>query len=284
ITIYGAAASTGIDTLVRGDQISVRGVVIENFSRTELKVVSILQVIGRNVAVPAPATMSISGSGSVSYALSNPPVDGNATFEKWEGVLVSITGPYLIIRNADNLAGGSGSNFGEFFIGSSKTTSYGLRVDDAGTNRYYADTSASYTAKPSDAILIPRYARIATLSGIVDWSFSFYKLLPRTDADFGTITGVERVDDVPSTFALSQNYPNPFNPSTTIRYSLLQSARVTLKVFNMLGQEVATLANGEHPAGTFQVTFDASHLASGVYYYQLRAGDLNAVQRMVYLK
>ena len=284
IAIYGAAAGTGIDTLLRGDTITVRGVVIENFSRTELKVTSIVQVVGRGAAVPAAATVGISGFGSFSYSLSNPPVDGNATFEKWEGVLISFTGPYLVGRNADNLTDGSGSNFGEFFVGSSKTTSFGVRVDDAGTNRYYADTSASYFAKPTDAILIPKLARIATLTGIADWSFSFYKLLPRKDDDFGTITGVALIDDVPTGFSLSQNYPNPFNPSTTIRFAVERSARVSLKVFNMLGQEVATLANGDYAAGTFQVTFDASRLASGVYYYQLRAGDFTAVQRMVFLK
>lgn len=284
MAIFGNAVSTGIDTLKRGDNITVRGVVFENFNRTELRVLSIEQVNGRNMAVPAATTVSISGSGSFSYALSNPPVDGNATFEKWEGVLVSFAGPYLVYRNADNLTGGSGSNFGEFFVGSSKTTTFGVRVEDAGTNRYYADTSASYTAKPSDAILIPVGARIATLTGIIDWSFSFYKIMPRKDDDFGAITGVERVNEVPTGFSLSQNYPNPFNPTTTIRYSIMQSARVTLKVYNMLGQEVATLVNGDHAVGTFQVTFDAANLASGVYYYQLRAGDFTSVQRMVFLK
>ncbi len=284
IPIYGVSAITGIDTLAQGDQITVRGVVLENFSRTELRVVSLLQVPARGVAVPAPATVSISGSGSASYSLSNPPVDGTATFEKWEGVLVRINAPYVIMRNADNPSGGSGSNFGEFFIGSSKTTSFGLRVDDAGTNRYYADTSASYTAKPSDAILIPLSSQISSLTGIMDYSFSFYKLMPRKDSDFGTITGVELIDNVPTAFSLGQNYPNPFNPSTTIRYALNMPSKVTLKVFNMLGQEVATLVNLEQAPGTYQVAFDASHLSSGIYFYSLRAGDQMAVQRMVFLK
>ncbi|HEY4611441.1 MAG TPA: T9SS type A sorting domain-containing protein [Bacteroidota bacterium] len=73
----------------------------------------------------------------------------------------------------------------------------------------------------------------------------------------------------PKTFELFQNYPNPFNPTTTINYQLPTPMRVTLKIFNLLGQEVATLIDGEKPAGFHQETFDARTLASGVYVYQL---------------
>ncbi len=284
IAIFGNSASTGIDTLVRGDNIRVRGVVFENFSRTELRVLSIEQVIGRNASVPAATTVSISGVGSFSYSLSNPPVDGTAAFEKWEGVLVNFAGPYLVARNADNLTGGSGSNFGEFFVGSSKTTSFGVRVDDAGTNRYYADTSASYTAKPSDAILIPVAARIATLTGIADWSFSFYKLLPRKDDDFGAITGVEKVDEVPTDFSLSQNYPNPFNPSTTINYQLPVNNHVSLKVYDMIGSEVAVLVNNNQEAGSYAVQFNAASLSSGVYFYRLESGSSVSTKKFILMK
>ncbi|MGD8415389.1 MAG: T9SS type A sorting domain-containing protein, partial [Candidatus Latescibacterota bacterium] len=86
--------------------------------------------------------------------------------------------------------------------------------------------------------------------------------------------GVERLDSaIPESFALDQNYPNPFNPSTVIRYQLAQQGGVTLKVFNMLGQEVTTLVDAEQAAGVYEVRFDASDLASGLYLYQLQAGD-----------
>ncbi|RIK71194.1 hypothetical protein DCC62_22090, partial [candidate division KSB1 bacterium] len=78
--------------------------------------------------------------------------------------------------------------------------------------------------------------------------------------------------ELPTQIGLMQNYPNPFNPSTTIEFSLPQSGYVTLKVYNLLGKEVATLLEGNKPAGRHTVSFDASALTSGLYYYTLTAG------------
>ena len=99
------------------------------------------------------------------------------------------------------------------------------------------------------------------------------------------ITSVKPTDGTrPLHFALDQNYPNPFNPSTEIQYSLGSSAPVTLKIFNVLGEEVATLVNGPQNAGMHKVTFDASRLPSGVYMYQLRAGANSATRKMMLVK
>jgi subtilisin family serine protease len=76
---------------------------------------------------------------------------------------------------------------------------------------------------------------------------------------------------IPSVFALAQNYPNPFNPVTNIHYELPKSSTVTLKIFDVLGREVATILQGEQQAGRYTVPFDGSHLASGVYFYRLTA-------------
>ena len=76
---------------------------------------------------------------------------------------------------------------------------------------------------------------------------------------------------VPGEFSLGQNYPNPFNPSTSIQYGLPVRSFVTLTVYNMLGQEVATLIEGEREAGYHTAKFDARNLASGVYLYRLQA-------------
>ncbi len=90
--------------------------------------------------------------------------------------------------------------------------------------------------------------------------------------------------DVPEEFALANAYPNPFNPETTIQYSISEPCHATLTVFNVAGQEVATLVDGEMEVGNFNVTFNAADLASGVYFYKLNAGDFSAIKKMTLVK
>ncbi len=89
---------------------------------------------------------------------------------------------------------------------------------------------------------------------------------------------------IPSRFALSQNYPNPFNPTTRIEYAVPNNSLVTLKVYNVLGQEVATLFSGQQTAGTHYATFDGSKLPSGVYFYRLQAGSIQITKKLMLLK
>jgi len=101
----------------------------------------------------------------------------------------------------------------------------------------------------------------------------------------GISTGVsQQVQNLPSTIKLGQNYPNPFNPSTTIQYSLPSNGNVTLKVYDVLGREVETLVNGRQAAGTHCVILNASRLASGVYFYQLQAGDNVQCKKLMVIK
>ena len=99
-----------------------------------------------------------------------------------------------------------------------------------------------------------------------------------------TVTGIENENVLPTEFILSQNYPNPFNPSTTINYEIPKSSLVTLKVYDVLGREVATLVNEEKQAGRYNVTFNASKYSSGVYFYRITAGDFSQIKKMVLLK
>jgi photosystem II stability/assembly factor-like uncharacterized protein len=104
----------------------------------------------------------------------------------------------------------------------------------------------------------------------------------------------ELIDVIPTEFLLSQNFPNPFNPSTKIKYSIPQLSSVTIKVFDILGNDIETLVNEEKPAGTYEVEFNASLLsgsvsakggyASGVYFYQLRADSFVDTKKMVLVK
>lgn len=89
---------------------------------------------------------------------------------------------------------------------------------------------------------------------------------------------------VPTVFSLDQNFPNPFNPTTTIQYAIPTESFVTLKVYNMLGQEVATVVNESLKAGKYSASFNASHLASGVYVYRIEAGSFVSVKKMMLLK
>ena len=98
------------------------------------------------------------------------------------------------------------------------------------------------------------------------------------------IVAVKREPGIVTVFNLAQNYPNPFNPSTKINFSLPQQSTVQLKVFNTLGQEVATLVNGSLSAGIHSVDFDGRNCASGLYFYRITAGNFTSVKKMMLLK
>ncbi len=103
------------------------------------------------------------------------------------------------------------------------------------------------------------------------------------DNDF--VTDVEENNILlPTEFSLSQNYPNPFNPSTTIQYAISSKQLVQLKVYDILGSEVATLVNKEQSAGSYKIDFNASQLSSGVYFYRLSAGSYIQTKKMILVK
>lgn len=99
-----------------------------------------------------------------------------------------------------------------------------------------------------------------------------------------TITGVDGAAPTPTSYALLQNYPNPFNPSTIIRFDVPERAFVRLTIYNVLGQLVMTLVDGQLEAGAHKATFDARRLATGMYIYRMRAGSFTAVRKMLLVK
>lgn len=102
---------------------------------------------------------------------------------------------------------------------------------------------------------------------------------------FDMATGVEDyIAGVPGDFELYQNFPNPFNPSTRIAFSLPLNSQVSLKIYDMLGKEVAVLVNKEMTAGIHEINFDASQLSSGIYFYKIEAGNFISTQKMMLLK
>jgi hypothetical protein len=105
-----------------------------------------------------------------------------------------------------------------------------------------------------------------------------------TDTVRFSVTGVKEVATLPSEYELQQNYPNPFNPSTTIRYNLPHKSPVLLTVYNTLGQQVATLVQAQQDAGSYEVKFDGSGLASGVYFYRLQTGSFVDTKKLLLLR
>lgn len=108
-----------------------------------------------------------------------------------------------------------------------------------------------------------------------------------TNFPFGTVTGTGNNTTIPYVYSLSQNYPNPFNPATIIRYSIAKDGFVKIKVYDLIGKEVATLVNGNKTAGDYQVEFDVSdwgYLSSGIYFYKIEAGEFTEVKRMTLIK
>jgi len=132
-----------------------------------------------------------------------------------------------------------------------------------------------------------------TQSGTPDWCtiiitvISIQNILTTAvvdDLSFGAPNSVEQISGLPENFNLSQNYPNPFNPTTNIEYSIPEQSYVELKVYDVLGNEVATIINEEQSAGTYRADFDGRELSSGLYIAKLTAGNFVQTIKMNLLK
>jgi hypothetical protein len=99
-----------------------------------------------------------------------------------------------------------------------------------------------------------------------------------------TVTDVEDEETIPTVFKLEQNYPNPFNPSTTIKFAVPERSNVLVKVYDILGSEVATLVNEELDAGWYRKTFNANNYSSGVYLFRMEAGKFISTKKMILLR
>ncbi len=122
-------------------------------------------------------------------------------------------------------------------------------------------------------------AMVNSVSGVWTDAWSF-----KVDTTSTTVGVEDPGNTIPQKYYLSQNYPNPFNPASIINYEIPKSSLVTLKVYDVLGREVATLVNEEKQAGRYNVTFNASKYSSGVYFYRITAGDFSQIKKMVLLK
>ncbi len=103
--------------------------------------------------------------------------------------------------------------------------------------------------------------------------------------NYGSTIGISNIsNEVPEGYSLSQNYPNPFNPSTNLEFGISELGFVSLKIYNTLGKEIATLVNTNLSPGTYKYNFDASGLTSGIYFYTIKAGEFTETKRMLLVK
>jgi hypothetical protein len=141
--------------------------------------------------------------------------------------------------------------------------------------------SFSFTAPDSGSAIIYATGNSVNLNGSVTgdaWNFS----LPR-NITISPVTGIN--DEIfTRSFKLEQNYPNPFNPSTTIKYSLAQTERVTLSIYDLSGREVVKLIDEEKPAGEYDIKWNASSYSSGVYFIKMQAGQFSETRKVVLMK
>ncbi len=279
ISVFGTDAQSSF----QGDDISVTGTVIESNSVTQIGTTSdpaVVTTLGTGQTLPDPEEITTDEIDDLN--------NGSVQAEQWEGVLVKYVDVEVTDENADGLPGpdeGSGGNrnFGEMLVRDAMSV-HETRVElQDGTHQYHNYWANELQNEP---IRIREGDTFDELMGILWYSFGNYKLLPRKNADFvGHTTDVNNESELPDDFTLSQNYPNPFNPSTKIQYALPVSGNVTLKVFNILGQEVMTLINNQtQTSGLHEVTFNASSLPSGIYFYRLQADGFVDAKKMILLK
>ena len=175
-----------------------------------------------------------------------------------------------------------------------------LACDDAATMRVTAYMNGNFVGTNTKVASHPGTWPVDTLSGSFPQGFNsvvvHYDSPPPTCRDYGVIymadnmrvtpfsASVKSEGELPEMFALRQNYPNPFNPSTTISYRLPKQSNVTLKIFDVLGREVATLVNSVEQPGNKSVNFNANNLVSGVYCYRLQAGNFIDTKKLVLLR
>jgi hypothetical protein len=283
IQIFGIEA----DDVRRGDKLTATGIVNESFGVTRIGTLDMgvqLSQNGTGLEIPLPLIISTSEVNSLT--------GGTLPAESYEGVLVKIENVTVLDANADgNVDGpdeGSGGsrNYGEIYITDESNVQMRLELQD-GTHDFHNFWDASLE---NIGTRIETGHTFESITGILFYSFSNYKLVPRKNDDFvGHVTDVENSNIIPEEYSLSQNYPNPFNPTTTISFSIPNIAssfnsNVTLKIYDLLGREVNTLVNEVKQPGSYQVQFDASELSSGIYFYALSAGNFYQTKKLVLLK
>jgi len=255
-SFYDSLASGGIRP---GDLVKMKGILSEYASLKQFNQADIrsFERISRDNPLPTPQLVTLS-----EIALHG---------EQYESELITIVDMSINPAGDVNFAAAKTYQISDT---SDLTNAVALRTPNA------TDSDVDGTSIPTGPF---------TFTGVLG-QFSFsdpatgYQILPVLVTDINLQVEVRESDPLPTVFALKGNYPNPFNPSTTINYQLPTQSHVTLKVFDVIGREVATLVNGVEEPGYKSVNFTASGLASGIYYYRLSAGNFVQTMKLVLMK
>ena len=260
------------NTILRGQRVRVKGVVEYNFGMIRINVSSAsdITVISSGNTLPTPQILT-------GAALANAFHGGDTAIKKWESVLVKMATPVSI--TCINANSGSACTSHQTYSDTVFRRNYGdilvrdnsgieARVTIPGGNHTFTN---NWAADSAGRTLLTQNDSISFVQGVLYYSYSNYKIQPRRNTDWGTLTpvGITHFEQTVNTYKLSQNYPNPFNPTTKINFSIPTNGMVTLKIYDILGREVSTLVNAQSQAGTYIVDFNASELSSGVYFYRL---------------
>lgn len=240
--------------LEAGDRVQITGKIDFYSGLTEITATdtAAVQLLGKG-ALPAPQELS----------------SGTGMNERTEATLVRLTGYYLA---TPALWPAAGKNATLKFVRAT-------------------DTVLVFIDKETDIDGSPAPQGYWALTGVVDQYTTTvppkdkYEVRPRSLADLTQMTGVARSGEtLPASYALRQNYPNPFNPVTTIEFESPAAGEVRLKVYDLLGKEVASLFEGRLEAGFHSFSFDGSRLASGVYFYRVEAGGFSELKKMTLVR
>ena len=181
----------------------------------------------------------------------------------------------------------------------SPALTYDIKIVRKGTHTpTYPGDNFNYTSllnltrlpEPGNISAVTEWALYGLEDGLYDWSIRSVdaayvgSIISTGIFQIGTATSVGVDGKLPTEFSLAQNYPNPFNPSTTIKYSIPKEGLVTLKIYNIIGEEVTILVNENQQVGNYNVTLGATNLSSGIYLYKLSAGSFVETRKMILLK
>ena len=275
ITVAGLAA----DALVRGQNVTISGLIRESNSNTVIDSITSIVVNSSNNPLPDFATLSTADIA----ALPN----GTVQAEQWESVLIKYLNVRVTNENADGQpgpGGGGNSNFGEILVADNSNVNTRVELQE-GNHPYHNLWTANLDSIPGN-IRIRLHNSFTELRGILFFSFSNYKLVPRKVDDFVGFSNSahDKGEFIADNYNLEQNYPNPFNPFTTIQYNIPFEGFVEIKVFDILGREVKTLVNMHQSAGNYKILFDAATLPSGVYFYQINVNNYQATKKMILMR